>query len=338
LVASKSPTLRGNPENFEEYAKRLLSLSNEPIDEIAGDEDDGTSVGGTVRGANGKLNGKESVMSPTATLGDLDEELGGTLVGCRENVEILTRVARKMSYDINKDGVKIAILTFIKTAFRVGETVMGVIEFNNPATRARVLKFSAMLESQEVIPSLLLNEESGPSYLKTRGLRRLHAEHHSSMAIESSRIPFTLDIPSDASPGFCVAFSDGTESGTPGGLEWKVRICLLVAIGTATDDPSRSTRHLIRDGAGGEWGMSWKGTTTLAPLTRGGLNVRQYPANSSASSSGWSLFSSRNVDQASEKDVQGWGECAAETVECEVGITVWPGNTLFRPTQLDFEV
>ena len=45
-----------------------------------------------------------------------------------------------VSYDVNKDGVKVAVLTFTKSAYRLGETVTGVVEMNDRSSRARVLK------------------------------------------------------------------------------------------------------------------------------------------------------------------------------------------------------
>ena len=41
---------------------------------------------------------------------------------------------------MNKDGVKVAVLTFTKCAFRLGETVCGVVELNDLTGRARVLQ------------------------------------------------------------------------------------------------------------------------------------------------------------------------------------------------------
>lgn len=35
---------------------------------------------------------------------------------------------------------------------------------------------------------------------------------------------------------------------------------------------------------------------------------------------------------------EGWSELRAETVECEVPIRVWPGNTAFRPMEVVFDV
>jgi len=45
-----------------------------------------------------------------------------------------------VSYDVNKDGVKVAILTFTKSAYRLGERVFGVVELNERTSLARVLK------------------------------------------------------------------------------------------------------------------------------------------------------------------------------------------------------
>ena len=60
-----------------------------------------------------------------------------------------------VSYDVNKDGVKVAVLTFTKSAYRLGETVMGVVEVNARASRTRVLKASCV----ELPPCVLLTSE-----------------------------------------------------------------------------------------------------------------------------------------------------------------------------------
>lgn len=103
----------------------------------------------------------DAIRSPNTTA-NLDDERevqgGGELTGCREVVEVLTRNMRKgnfnvhivffdahtyiqlVSYDVNKDGVKVAVLTFTKSAYRLGETIVGVVEMNERSSRARVLK------------------------------------------------------------------------------------------------------------------------------------------------------------------------------------------------------
>jgi len=46
------------------------------------------------------------------------------------------------SYDIAKDGEVVAVLTLIKSTFRLGESILGVVTFNRPASERRVLKVS----------------------------------------------------------------------------------------------------------------------------------------------------------------------------------------------------
>lgn len=48
------------------------------------------------------------------------------------------------SYDVTKDGIKVAVLTFPKSAYRLGETILGVVELNDRPSRARVLKVCGM--------------------------------------------------------------------------------------------------------------------------------------------------------------------------------------------------
>ena len=43
---------------------------------------------------------------------------------------------------MNKDGIKVAVLTFTKSAYRLGETVLGVVELNERRSRSRVLSVS----------------------------------------------------------------------------------------------------------------------------------------------------------------------------------------------------
>lgn len=99
------------------------------------------------------------------------------VMSCRETVEILTRNPKKgvyfyfifairaiastftcsippiftlrsaglltppliVSYDVTKDGLKVAVLTFTKSAYRLGETVLGIVEINERDGRGKVV-------------------------------------------------------------------------------------------------------------------------------------------------------------------------------------------------------
>ncbi|KAI1789190.1 Rgp1-domain-containing protein [Ganoderma leucocontextum] len=311
--------------------------------------------------------------------GDLERELEGGMdspTGCRQAVEVLTRNPKKASYDVNKDGVNVAVLTFPKSAYRLGETILGVVELNERHHRARVLKLSAMLEAHESLPSSIA------SSTLSRHTRRIHAEHHSCFMPATLRMTFSLDIPPDASPAFEAAYEDQHLDTDPvdvrkakpksGGLEWKVRLCLLVSIASpnAREGPDGvRTRHLVRDGRRGQWGSSWKAAQTIAPLERPAPpsssgpttpNVNGEPAPAPASTAlSWvsylasSLLGPSNTgyhdgdedledaDGEDGDDVgpeEAWRDVKVEMVECEVPVKVWPGNTAFKATEVVFDV
>ncbi|KAF8879966.1 Rgp1-domain-containing protein [Infundibulicybe gibba] len=299
--------------------------------------------------------GYEEVERHTSMLDRaVEREDEGMLTGCREAVEILTRIPKKASYDVNKDGVKVAVLTFTKSAYRLGETVLGVVELNERIGRARVLQLTALLEAQESLPSSI----SPPS--SARHLRRVHAEHHSSFTSSTLRTTFSLDIPSDASPAFQVRVGEHQNPRASfGGLEWKVRLCLLVAVAADSSDIGTENvriKHLLRDGPRGEWGASWRAPSGIAPLEK------PHAATAPSAPKTWAeYFTSSFLGPAereyhdgdiedTDEDEEGvydgirtdreeWVEgVKLETVECEVPIKVWPGNTAFKAMDVVFDV
>ncbi|KII86306.1 hypothetical protein PLICRDRAFT_56036 [Plicaturopsis crispa FD-325 SS-3] len=341
-TARPLPSSTDDFDRLQEYAHRLLEAFPEPH----------------ATGVRMKL--PAEAMSPLR--GDLEREREreeeGALTGCREAVEILTRNPKKASYDVNKDGVKVAVLTFTKSAYRLGETVLGVVELNDRTSRARVLKLSAILESHESLPSSISSSSN------SKHLRRTHAEHHSSFVLSTLRTTFALDIPSDASPAFQV------NVGRPpsGGLEWKVRLCLLVAVAaesSLTGTEGVRLKHLVRDGPRGEWGSSWKATDGLTVLERPDPAAHLKPSQAVAPQGGarsWASFFTASFLGAAEvgyhdgDDIEdeeeapyddgvdygggeeGWRNVKVETVECEVPIKVWPGNTAFKAMDVVFDV
>ncbi|KAF7299441.1 hypothetical protein MIND_00893900 [Mycena indigotica] len=307
---------------------------------------------------------------------DLDDDVGapgaisgGVLTGCREAVEVLTRNLKKVSYDITKDGVTVAVLTFPKSAFRLGETVNGVVEINWREGRGRVLQLTALLEAHESLPSCLASPPSNAG--SARYLRRVHAEHHARFVLGTLRLGFSLDIPSDGSPAFTIVSSD-----SPGGLEWKVRLCLLVGVADeGADEGTEGVRikGLIRDTTldegRGAWGSAWRAPEKLGVLQR----LPSTPIPQPEKSAGWTSFLAASFLGASEGGYHdgddfgdeeeedfdgikthsaggvgvgvryggredGWTDVRAEMVECVVPLRVWPGNTAFKPGDVVFDV
>lgn len=226
------------------------------------------------------------------------------------------------------------------------------------------MQLAAILEAHETLPSTL----SPPS--PARHTRRIHAEHHAAYNNNVLRTVFALDIPSDASPAFKVqAPSPGDLShASSGGLSWKVRLCLLVAIVRPPTDGDKSPvslKSLVRAAPRGAWGSAWRPCTSVAPLEK--IPVRN-PQPQSGSARSWASFITASflggaeggyhdgdeMDGDGEEELEGegdgkdgkvlgdgdegWQEVRVETVECEVPVMVWPGNTAFKAMDVVFDV
>ncbi|KAL7423923.1 Golgi membrane exchange factor (Ric1p-Rgp1p) subunit [Cryptotrichosporon argae] len=238
---------------------------------------------------------------------DGDDELVEDGARCGEVVEVLSRHSPKMSYDIAKDGELVAVLTLVKTIYRLGETVLGVVTFNAPTSSRRVLRFSAYLESYERIPEPLLPwSASSAGRARHPHLSRLHAEHRASFCPQTARLAFSLDIPSDATPAFALAAGDG--DGTLGGLEWKVRLAFLVSA------PPRHSVDLDRAAGTASKPGKRQHATHLVPTPS--------DADNAAYAAGHSL----SVLHARRGALE---EARTEVVECDVPVTVLAGNTAF---------
>ena len=242
---------------------------------------------------------------------------------CGEAVEILSRHSAKSSYDIAKDGESVAVLTLTKTVFRLGESVLGVVTFNDYQNDRHVLKLSAFLESNEIIPETLFPH----GQTRQPRLDRLHAEHRTGYAVFASRLAFSLNIPSDVTPGFSLAA--GPE-GEKGGLGWRIRLAMLVTVprrrhrqsldrNARPGDAVESAKYLLAVPSARDDGDNtvYTALTSLAPVMPSHRKVREQE-------SGGKMVS----------EIEEWREMDTETIECQVPIRVLAGNTAFlvRPT------
>ncbi|KAL0083585.1 Rgp1-domain-containing protein [Phycomyces blakesleeanus] len=115
---------------------------------------------------------------------------------CAQIVSRVTNGSRKAMYDICKNNQRVAQLHLIKTAYRLGEPVMGVLDFQGAALST--FEVSILLESSEIVePSIALRQ---PQHI-ARISRKCHAEHHS-FCLGHRRLAFSLPIPAIASPEF----------------------------------------------------------------------------------------------------------------------------------------
>lgn len=138
-----------------------------------------------------------------------------------------------------------------------------------------------------------------------------------------------------------------------GGLLWRVRLSLLVAVAAETSEVSADgvrLKQLAQDGPAGEWGTPYKAYPSIAPKERPRKDEQL-----AQSSSTWAQFFMSSFlgtgerryhdgdeededEDASGDDEDEWKEVRVETVECEVPINVWPGNTAFKAMDVVFDV
>ncbi|SPO32487.1 uncharacterized protein UTRI_04231 [Ustilago trichophora] len=242
---------------------------------------------------------------------------------CKAAVEALARSSSKVSYDISKDGKVAAVLTLVRSRYRLGETITGVININNVQSLARIARMSATLETfEEVQPSIA----TLPPGRLQRATRIVHAEHHESV-LDKGRAGFSLCIPSGASPEFVT-------SGVK--LNWLVRLSFLTisatrlttkhavasSIGTASGDdekpkPQLPPPHLLPSPSDGfsRYHIALRATDSLAG-----------PIASTTHPTAWKTLSQMGCAR----------ETKLETVECAVPISILANSTCFKVGDAEF--
>ncbi|KAI1315234.1 hypothetical protein EDD11_001066 [Mortierella claussenii] len=115
---------------------------------------------------------------------------------CLEKAALLSRSMSAASYDICKNNVPVAKLSLIKTRFKLGETVHGIISFT--ARQIPTYQISVTLETLEAIEASYACRSAAQTSKLTK---RVHAELHES-CIDTMRTSFALCIPPTATPEF----------------------------------------------------------------------------------------------------------------------------------------
>ena len=190
----------------------------------------------------------------------------------------------------------------MKTTYRLGETILGVVTINpppHPSPTRRVLRVSAYLESNDLIPTSLLPPSARGGVSAQPALVRTHADFNAGYVNHTGRLAFNLDIPSDGTPGF--AFGAAAEEGD-GGVEWRIRLAFLVTSPSRHGERGGEARSVLVSANEGD-NRFYEATPSLAPIEVG-------------------------VGGAGREMTE--EEMGTETVECEIPIKVLPGNTALK--------
>lgn len=223
-------------------------------------------------------------------------------------VELLSRNSQKVSYDISKDGRIAAILTLVKSKYRLGDTITGVVTINASDSIARVVRIAAFLESHEEIESTLATLPSGRSQKITK---TVHASFHDS-TLDAGQACFSLPIPSGATPNFDTSAVR---------LIWTVRLAFLT---------SSNVRTLIPDNDGNHVNQRSRPSPHLIPGPDDGYASYHRALRASPSLAG--PFIGISPSDVNDQPI----EAKLEVVECAVPLTVLPHSTRFTVGEVGF--
>lgn len=221
-------------------------------------------------------------------------------------VELLSRNSQKVSYDISKDGRVAAILTLVKSKYRLGDTITGVVTINAAESIARVVRIAAFLESHEEIESTLATLPSGRSQKITK---TVHASFHDS-TLDAGQACFSLPIPSGATPNFDTSAVR---------LIWTVRLAFLT---------SSNVRTSIPDSDGNLINQRTKPLPHLIPGPDDGYAAYHRALRAAPSLAGPFVSATPSEDHSVEAKL--------EVVECAVPLTVLPHSTRFTVGEVGF--
>jgi hypothetical protein len=128
-------------------------------------------------------------------------------------------------FTISRGGQLVAIITIVRPAYRLGETITGIIDFVPPAPTPEAESATDQIPSyginvwlettERVDPSLALRSASSVQ----RATRKAHA-HVSESVLFARKVSFRLEVPTTATPTF---ETTGVQ------LDWRVRIEFVTA-------------------------------------------------------------------------------------------------------------
>ncbi|KAI7877208.1 Rgp1-domain-containing protein [Lichtheimia hyalospora FSU 10163] len=141
----------------------------------------------------------DAYEEPTAEQDQDDDETAEKRMygrACAQIVSRITNASRKAMFDICKNNQRVAQLHLTKTSYRLGEAVLGVLDFEHAVLPT--YEVSILLESNEIVESDIALRQ--PNQI-ARISRKCYAEHHS-FCLSHRRLAFSLPIPTIASPEF----------------------------------------------------------------------------------------------------------------------------------------
>ncbi|KAG8531053.1 uncharacterized protein KY384_004410 [Bacidia gigantensis] len=215
---SKAPT---DSNDFMSYIDKLLEHS---------DRDDGAGLQSPTEDETKTLVSLRSL--PTS----MKESIDFAILNNNSGPSAKRNVNR---FEITRSGQKVAVIMLSRPAYRLGETIPVVIDFQHADIACYTLR--ATLETSETVdPTIALRSKASIQ----RYTRRIHASHHES-TISSQRVVFNPMIPTTATPEFIT---------TGVNLEWCLRFEFVTERSDTLDNLGQDTNELMEEVARDERG------------------------------------------------------------------------------------
>lgn len=186
------------------------------------------------------------LLSPTEDEAKNFASLSNSIPAMKDNIDLailrgsqghLKRNATR--FEINRNGQKVAVVMIPRAAYRIGETIPVVIDFQN-ADLASYALHCTLETSETVDPLIALRSKASIQ----RVTRKVHASHHEA-TISAGRVSFNPLIPIHATPDF-------TTSGVS--LQWNLRFEFVTDRAGALDEYEEDLNDLMEEIAKDERG------------------------------------------------------------------------------------
>ncbi|KAK3112279.1 Golgi membrane exchange factor (Ric1p-Rgp1p) subunit [Teratosphaeriaceae sp. CCFEE 6253] len=237
-------------EDFLRYAERLL----EPSDDVHG-----ALLSPTSPGPSPSISRKQSMVEqlPTSMKGAIDLAVLRSNFATSSGKQKSAEAQSLNRFNIARSGQLVGILTLLRPAYRLGEAVMGIIDFTAPTQiaemPAQAPTYAVLLElesAERVDPSLALRSSTSI----TRVTRKVHASVREN-TIFARQVSFTLTIPHTATPTF---------ETTGVSLHWRLRVDFTTqrqqSVATESEDQSAGDDAELLE----ELGTDERGTALIA--------------------------------------------------------------------------
>ncbi|GAA5795064.1 hypothetical protein HPULCUR_000415 [Helicostylum pulchrum] len=127
---------------------------------------------------------------------DLYEDEVKHQLSCHQTISRITNINKKATFDICKNNQRVAQLHLLKSLYRLGEPIQGIVDFEGAVLPT--FQISISLESHEIVDTSIAQRQ--PNYI-AKVSRKKHAGHYA-FCKDNLCTSFSLAVPTSESPEF----------------------------------------------------------------------------------------------------------------------------------------